>query len=146
MPCNPLSQTDAAYIAGLLDGEGTVSATIHPREDGAPGIDAYVVISNSHRETIRWVKQCIGIGSLQKTGSRKSGHKPMLAVVVTIGSVASLLHQLLPFLKIKRQQAEIVLAIVDRVYPSRLDHNDTRKELVASVQLLNRRGTNLVNN
>src|ERR1700677_1482106 len=63
--CNPLSNTDAAYIAGLIDGEGTVGVTWRkPTSISRHGRFGFHVAGNMTAEVVLdWVAEATGIGS-----------------------------------------------------------------------------------
>jgi hypothetical protein len=58
---NKLSSIDAAYLAGLIDGEGTVTLTrVHRnRQRGL-----VVAISNTERDILDHVREVVGCGTI----------------------------------------------------------------------------------
>jgi len=52
-----LSDTEAAYVAGIIDGEGTIGLTrIHPNENRRP----VVSISSTERPLLEYIKSVVG--------------------------------------------------------------------------------------
>lgn len=56
-----LSLEEAAYVAGLIDGEGSVSLTRRHRNDKRQLV---VSISNTERNLLEYVKQVVGAGRI----------------------------------------------------------------------------------
>ncbi|MGH8618677.1 MAG: LAGLIDADG family homing endonuclease, partial [Burkholderiales bacterium] len=56
-----LSPTDAAYLAGLIDGEGTIGLTRRHRNDQRQVV---VSISNTERPLLEWVLLTVGAGKI----------------------------------------------------------------------------------
>src|ERR1035441_7731027 len=69
--CNLLSDVDAAYLAGIMDGEGTIM--IYKRGRAAAGMR--ITVANTFRPLLEWVVVATGCGSIvTKPGNEK--HKP----------------------------------------------------------------------
>lgn len=100
----------AAYVAGLLDGEGCISIT--GRGGGFwPSVGLEMTLSA--RQAISTIKSIFG-GTLQ---IRKRDN-PNAAVTVTLewrshSATEPLLLAILPFLRVKREQAVIVLGMIE---------------------------------
>ena len=98
---------DLAYIAGLLDGEGSIQiaiagnrTTYYPR----------ISISNQHQPTIRWLKDMFG-GHIS-SDSRSRGFRKNRATLtwsLTGHPALKIVELLRPFLRIKRTQAWFLL-------------------------------------
>ncbi len=58
---NLLDQTDAAYIAGLIDGEGTVTLSRRHRNKNRQLV---VSISNTDRPLLEYVLNAVGAGKI----------------------------------------------------------------------------------
>src|SRR5262245_58589561 len=93
-----------AYLAGLLDGEGTISAARRSRRKRSVG-GIYVLtvaIYNVHEPTMRYVHSLLG-GSLIKT--HRERYRPLWRWQIQQGAARDVLRDLLPFLRIKQEQA-----------------------------------------
>jgi hypothetical protein len=108
----PLTEVELAYIAGLFDGEGWLCLTFHKYKTSA-GEGSYRLpvpsfgIANKNREVLDWIRQRIGYGAL-------NGHENKYGEVVKLtfnGSKRAndFLPKMMPFLRIKKREAEIVL-------------------------------------
>jgi len=135
-----LSPTDAAYIAGFLDGDGCI--TISGRHTTP---EPMVLFDNTDPSIIRWLLKKLGSKHNIRRGKPKKGKwRPTMRVAVTgIADVYYLLKQLLPYLIIKREQAELTLKYCE----SRLNKVGKRPPitseelaLVDKIRELNKRG------
>ena len=111
------TDVERAYLAGLLDGEGTIRrATSAPRGNGETRTHALVVtVSNTHIPTMerlhaRWG----GSLSIRQFSSRMST-RPIAVLRWTSISAAGLLREIYPFMEIKRGQAEAALTFADEL-------------------------------
>ena len=112
---NALTVVEAAYLAGLIDGEGTVTLTrlSRNRERGLA-----VTISNTELNILEHVLSCVGVGKI--TNKRKSGvnHTPSYTYQITNRQALELLRQIGPFLRShKAARAQMVLKEYLRLTP-----------------------------
>jgi len=106
-----LAETDKAYLAGLIDGEGSIHAYLGK----AHIFNTKVAICNTHKPTIDWVQQQIN-GHIQTTLKgyqyNRNHNKNCATVFISkIPDIKILLLAVLPYLKIKKEQATIMLRI-----------------------------------
>jgi hypothetical protein len=137
-----------AYVAGLIDGEGTVTANLRPSpRTGRDGLHYRIMLSNSHHETIRWLGQHYG-GKVYMPRARNAKHKALATWYIGSVDAVAVLIRVLPYLRIKRRQARIVLLLsrLGYVY-GRAGHrevSDSRRRrrvvLVEEISRLNHRG------
>ena len=144
MKINKLSNTDAAYIAGFLDGEGTITIyrNSYRSADGTPTYALLVSIWNTFQGVIDWIALTVGYGNVHfKRRSSVKGYKPIYEWKVNGEVAIELLRQLQPYLKVKRLQAEIAFQFGDTLSgPGRkLPGNvaEFRKRLRKQVSILN---------
>jgi hypothetical protein len=97
-----------AYIAGFLDGDGSLMLQLKRRSDTKSGIRFMATIcfyqDSRHDKPLKWMKDLFGIGYLAKrndgmTELRINGHE----------RVGKILKELLPFLKFKERQARSLI-------------------------------------
>jgi len=95
---------ELAYIAGFLDGDGSLMLQIKKRKDGSIGIRFMPTIcfyqDTRHEKTLYWIQEVFGIGYLSKrndgmTELRINGYK----------QVRDILTALLPYVRFKKLQA-----------------------------------------
>jgi hypothetical protein len=147
-----LSDSDLAYAAGIIDGEGTIVVTLRTRTERkirtAFGgtrpytmheLQAQVKVGNCDLRLAPWLVERFGghIYHYEPSGNRKP-----ISYWYLRGTqrVRTFLVALLPFLVIKREQAETAIALCDtvgargRVVPQA--QHDERKRLMAELKSL----------
>ena len=101
-----MKATDKAYIAGIIDGEGCLSISNPRPRDGCS--EHVLRVGMCDKETILFLKETTGIGSIHKPRKLPSG-KLFWTWVVSIHPASRLLKKLLPYLRSKKKQAEIFI-------------------------------------
>jgi LAGLIDADG DNA endonuclease family protein len=117
------SSIDLAYIAGFLDGDGSLMIQLkHRSESKTGGIRVMLTISfyqdSRHEKPLHWIRKVLGIGYLSHrndgmTELSINGHQQVLDILL----------DLLPFLKFKKRQAEVIIS------SARLLLDDVRSEV-----------------
>ncbi len=103
-----LSATDAAYIAGLLDGEGTVTLTRKHRNENH---QLALSISNTDLPLLRYVYETVGAGKITAKRTTRINHTPSYTYAIYNRQALALLKQLFPYLKTyKAKRASMILA------------------------------------
>ncbi len=72
-----IPDTDKAYIAGLFDGEGTITYKKYKEKKKNGTYDCWRIsmeIAMTDRSVLVWVNEVLGCGTLNKK-PRKNGHK-----------------------------------------------------------------------
>lgn len=104
---NKLKPEDAAYIAGLIDGEGTI--TLQRRHKGENRRLA-VSISSTERELLEYVHEATGVGTITTKRTYKVQHAASFTYAVFSRQALSLLSQIHPYLRTyKRRRSTLVL-------------------------------------
>jgi len=104
---NKLNNADKAYLAGLIDGEGTVTLT--RRYKGAHRYIA-ITISNNERLLLEWVLKTVGVGNITNKRTYDKKHAPSYAYQVFSRQAISILEQVYPHLRTyKRERARLAL-------------------------------------
>lgn len=113
-----------AYLAGIVDGEGCIS--LH--DTGAINLAPRVAIGQKNWPFLEGIRQQFG-GTLARGGS--SG--VWILNVTGKDSIKAFLNYVLPYLVIKRREAEIMLLICDQVpnagKPATLQQKAIRRRL-----------------
>ena len=103
-----------AYTAGIVDGEGCIClAKRHRRtvkRDYA--IELYVQVGNTNEWLIQWLKMQFGgcISSNNRKSQPNKNWKPMWQWTIQHKQAGAFLELIIPFLQIKKPQAEIAIA------------------------------------
>jgi len=110
-----LSPEVAAYIAGLVDGEGTVTLTrIHAKENRR----IVVSIANTEHQILRFVIDQVGAGKITQKKTTSDRHTPSFCYAITSRQALALLRQIAPHLQsYKRQRAELALRCYELLTP-----------------------------
>jgi hypothetical protein len=103
------SQVDLAYIAGFLDGDGSLMIQLKRRSESKIKTRRVMLTicfyqDSRHEKPLYWIKEVLGIGYISHrndgmTELRINGHRQVLRI----------LESLLPFLKFKKKQAEAII-------------------------------------
>ena len=119
-------KTDLAYIAGFLDGDGSLMFQIKKRADGNKTRTRFMLTicfyqDSRHEKTLFWIQKILGIGYISRrndgiTELRINGYR----------QVESILNRLVPFIRFKKTQAEILLASSKMLQKSKLEESDLR--------------------
>ena len=102
-----LSPEEAAYLAGLIDGEGTITLGRKHKGDNRQLI---VSISSTERPILEYVQRISGVGKI--TGKRiyEPRHAPGYTYCVTNRQALSLLSQVCAYLRsYKSRRCELIL-------------------------------------
>ena len=110
-----LSPVDAAYIAGIIDGEGTISLTRRHRNENR---QLEISVSNTDLSLLLFLKQCVGAGRITNKRTYESNHTPSAAYIISNRQALRLLEQICPYLKTyKAKRARLVLCNYVKLTP-----------------------------
>ena len=123
------SKIHLAYIAGFLDGDGSLMLQIKKRKDGKLKWRFMCTIcfyqDSRHEKSLHWIKDILDIGYISHrndgmTELRVNGFK----------QVKEILHDLIPFIKFKKEQAKALFQaseMLSNKKNSLLDKKDLQK-------------------
>lgn len=110
-----MTHTSAAYIAGLVDGEGSIGVFINrapSRQGGA--VTARVKIGMCDEALIKWLKAHTNSGCVTSWGHTKNPTWKRCWVITWNGThAANLISHIKPYLRIKLPQAQLLMQWVD---------------------------------
>lgn len=120
------SKTNLAYIAGFLDGDGSLMLQVKKRKDGRLKRRFMCTIclyqDSRHEETLTWMRGLLKIGYLSR---RKDGITELR--INGYQQVEKILKMLLPFIRFKKIQANALYRashLLSRSARNRLTEND----------------------
>lgn len=110
-----LHHCDAAYLAGLIDGEGTVTLCRKHKNENR---QLCVSVSSTERDLLNWVLSTCGVGKITSKRVASARHSPSYTYSVYNRQALSLLEQTHTRLRTyKRMRAEMILAHYVRLTP-----------------------------
>ena len=145
-PITNLSNEDIAYIAGLIDGEGSIYiASVGPNRRKT--VYPIVVVAMTNMAVIQWLTKVTKTGTIKVHNSTSLKRYPYMKIQYRwqlFGKRAQLLcSRILPYLKVKNQQARLILDFPCDMRIGRgrklidTDVNETRLSLREQVNGLN---------
>lgn len=138
--------TEAAYVAGIVDGEGSIMVNRTSALDDN-GFQARLSIANCSLALMQAVVRMTGTGSV--VGRRvREGRRTAYQWVCPAPEVRRVLENILPFLVVKREHALLVLEFLGMRDQARQAHKrgvlpedrSRRAEIVERLRELNRKG------
>jgi len=127
-------ETDRAYIAGFLDGDGSLMLQLKKRSDSKRAIRFMATIcfyqDTRHEKALYWIKEVLGIGYISKrndgmTELRINGYK----------QIRDILKSLLPYIRFKKLQTRALLKACETLSGTKFKKL-TKKQLVKLVEFI----------
>jgi 3',5'-cyclic AMP phosphodiesterase CpdA len=106
-----LRQSEAAYLAGLIDGEGTITLS---RRHANERRQLVVSVVSTEREIVDWVLSTVGAGKITRKRTVAMHHSPSFTYTVANRQALAMLRQATPYLR-SYKRARARLAIVHYV-------------------------------
>jgi hypothetical protein len=120
-----LSTAEAAYLAGLIDGEGTVTLS---RKHAGEMRQLVVSISNTELRILEFALLSVGAGKLTRKRTSRTHHTPSYAYTLCNRQALALLAQIEPhLLSYKRERAQVALADYVRLTPRNAKYTDAMR-------------------
>ena len=107
-----VTELDKSYLAGFFDGEGCVSIRKSQGKKVKPGYDLEVVLSQNQRTILDEFQQKTGLGRIYITTNIRYGVTHTWRLYTN--DAKALLITILPYLRDKRDQAELALDFIHR--------------------------------
>lgn len=135
----PLEEIEKAYLAGIVDGEGTVTlARHHKNEMPAPCVS----VANNNRALLKWIQTRLG-GTIVSKKKRKVWHRDSYAWTIRSNRAIRFLDEIKRYLIVKKPQAELILkkykSVTHRAGKYTPDMLQKKMKLVAAIRKLNHR-------
>jgi len=126
MEVRTINPTDCAYIAGLVDGEGTVTLVRKHRNENR---QLSLSISSTERHLLEFVKDTVGAGKITTKRIARQHHSPSFTYAIYNRQAIALLRQICRFLRgYKAQRAELILNCYLAVTPRNGKYSDELRE------------------
>lgn len=118
-----LGIADAAYIAGLIDGEGTITLCRKHRNENR---QLAITISNTERRLLDFVLNTVGTGKITRKRTTRPNHTPSFTYAVYNRQALQLLLQVHPYLRTyKADRATLILRDYLAVTPRNGKYTDS---------------------
>lgn len=132
-----MTKVEAAWLAGFIDGEGTLSA----RKNNVDYVLGYLNIYNTNVQVIKYITSLIG-GHVSRTNRATSRHKEGLKVSLYGRSTLPVIRAITPFLRIKQQQAQLLVELFTIQSRSTKSHREIKEQrrIMGHLVKLNRKG------
>ena len=134
-----MDKVEKAYLAGIIDGEGTVTLSKHHKNE-TPGPE--VSVANNNLKLLKWIQKQTG-GVICSKKKYRTHHHDSYAWHIRQDRALCFLNGIKDFLIIKKQQAELitkeyksVTQRAGRYTPKMLEE---KNRLVAKIRVLNQR-------
>lgn len=104
-------ETEKAYIAGIIDGEGNINISKFLKSASGcinPSYESRLIITNTDLKLLTWMKEKIGCGKILIRKKIKEHHKQSFALAITGNMCKNVLLAVYPYLLIKKDQADII--------------------------------------
>lgn len=102
-----LDVADAAYIAGIIDGEGTITLSKRHRNENRQLV---ISVSNNEKPLLNYIQDVIGVGIITKKRTHAEHHSVNYTYKISNRQALSLLEQITTYLRTyKRTRAMLVL-------------------------------------
>jgi hypothetical protein len=134
---------DAAYMAGLIDGEGSVYMVQTTRTS----FTIHVAVTNTHMGVIEWCRTTFGgsLGKVIRKGKQREHHAPGYQWACHCRYALACLRACVPYMKIKREQALLAIDFMDSMrergyqhgHPVPAEEVERRQAIKAQMSKLN---------
>lgn len=102
-----MTEVEKAYLAGLVDGEGTITLSRHHKGQNP---QPRLAISNNCLSVLEWARSVTGKGLIIRRSPRKEWHRQSYVWQVCLaGAVLEILAEIRPYLRIKQRHASLLL-------------------------------------
>lgn len=106
MDVTALSLPNAAYIAGLIDGEGTITL---PRKHRNENRQLAVSISNTEKSLLNFVLETIGAGKITGKRTTRPHHTLIFTYALYNRQALNLLKQIQPYLRTYKSERSALM-------------------------------------
>jgi hypothetical protein len=109
---NKLTESEAAYVAGIVDGEGCIYVNAKKTKWGFCSYDMSFRLCLTDKPTIYWLLNTVGVGNVYKR-ARKAPHRNAWSWEMGASGMRWLLPQIQPFSQLKRRQIKWMLELLE---------------------------------
>ena len=118
-----LSPVDAAYLAGIIDGEGSI--ILYRREKAA---SLRLSVCNTNEDLVRWCQEKTAVGNITTNQFTNGRWKDRSQWLTNSRSAQSIIVQIRPHLIVKPAQADLALEYWERRHATQDDSDKSWQE------------------
>ncbi len=109
-----MNKLKASYLAGLIDGEGYIGIMKHKRYDDLTKnhYREVIKIANTDKKLIEWLKNSFGGDMEERKWKNGENYKTAYCWSKKYTNTEEILRKIMPYLRVKKKQAEIVLEVI----------------------------------
>jgi hypothetical protein len=100
-----MNNSERAYLAGIIDGEGTVTLSRHHKNEMS---SPHVSVANNNRKMLEWIRSRVG-GVITNKRKNKPHHHASYVWSVCFNRALVVLQEVSEFLIVKKPHAELIL-------------------------------------
>lgn len=131
-----MSSTEAAYFAGILDGEGSVM--LQQRNEA---VALCVAIYNTDKPLFDWIEKTVAVGSIHLVRAKTLKHKASFFWQTGGELAANILKQIRPYLVIKASRADFAIEFAEQLKtPALKADRSWQLDMLTKMKALNKRG------
>jgi len=125
-----------SYLAGFVDGEGTIGVSKRKRIKWFC-YDPYLSIANSDLPVLEYINKTIGFGSIRRSKSIRFGRKPVYSYWTSNKNAKTIIKALYPYLIVKKEQAKLLLDMPKRggTYTPKTETNRREQQEIVYIKL-----------
>lgn len=138
-----LTDTQMAYLAGLVDGEGHIGMSMAKRKSGKHKGSHFVYVRMTIAVThlgLYDIQSSYGFGKIYSHKPTNRRHKTRYDWCIRSNEMKQVLPKILPFLKIRNQQAELLLRYFGLPRTKDETYRNSVHTIYQQLKLLNKRG------
>ncbi|MGC9101431.1 MAG: LAGLIDADG family homing endonuclease [Caldisericum sp.] len=125
---------EIAYIAGFFDGEGSIYTS-----KGKKQYFLTVSITNTNLYVLEFIRELLHIGKISKNPDKNLGHRKVYRLRLYSNDAKNFLEILLPYLKVKAEQAKIAIEFQNKMKNGKLtipkEEQEYYRNLISSFNL-----------
>ena len=139
-----LTVAEAAYVAGISDGEGCIGIVKKRQAGYKPSYSARLIVTNTYLPLLMWLKDTTGLGSIHPRKKRqKAHHKCSYNWSLYSTDLKVLLPQVKQYLLCKTRQAKVVEELMGLKHPGSVGFSEEalqiRENLYQTIRTLNKK-------
>lgn len=137
-----MTELDASYLAGIIDGEGCISTKFTwSKRSKNKTVTVWLSVANTYLPLLEWVKEVTGAGGIYAHKGRALWKPGYHWAIQGKDDVRRVLSAVRPFLKIKAAQADLCLELLElKDARKSTDNRAGQMELSDQIRFLNKKG------